>query len=121
MNDSSGAPGRSDVGSIEALKRIKATETEWDEKLASARQETEATLRRLAEESDATVKATHAEADAARTLSVQRARSDADREAETIVAEGAKAAGAAARGAGKRPADRSAEVLAAVLGSLGED
>jgi vacuolar-type H+-ATPase subunit H len=121
VSGSSGATGRSDIGSIEALKRIKAAETEWDEKIANARQETEAALRRLAEEGDATVKATHAEADSARTLSVQRARADADREAETIVAEGAKAAAAAARGAGKRPADRSAEVLAAVLGSLSED
>jgi len=121
VNDVSGAPGRSDVGSIEALKRIKAAETEWEEKLASARQMTEATLRRLVEESDATVKATHTEADAARTLSVQRARAEADGEAETIVAEGAKAAAAAARGAGKRPAERSVAVLAAVLGSFGED
>jgi vacuolar-type H+-ATPase subunit H len=121
VSDSSGALGPSDLGSIDALKRIKAAETEWDERIASARQETEAALRRLAEESDATVKAAHAEADGARSASVQRARANADREAETIVAEGAKAAEAAARGTGKRPADHSAEVLAAVLGSFGED
>jgi vacuolar-type H+-ATPase subunit H len=118
---SSEASGRSDVGSIEALKRIKAAENEWDGKTVRAREEMEAALRRLSEESGATVKAAHVEADSARTLAVQRARADADREAEAIVAEGTKAATAAAQGAGKRPADRSAQVLAAVLGSLGND
>jgi vacuolar-type H+-ATPase subunit H len=112
---------QSDLGSIEALKRIKAAETEWDEKIARAREEAELALRQITEESEAMVKAAHAKADAARALAVQNARAGADREAETIVAEGAKAAAAAAQGAGKSPADRSADVLAAVLGSFGKD
>jgi vacuolar-type H+-ATPase subunit H len=113
--------GRTDIGTIDALKRIKAAEAEWDEKIARAREDAAAQLRRLGEESDAMVKAAHAEAESTRTLAVQRARANADHEAAAIVAEGAEVATAAARGAGKRPADRAAEVLAAVLGSFRAD
>ena len=57
------ASGAAVLGSIEALKRVKATETEWDTRLSAARQESEEALRRLRDDGDATVKAAETEAD----------------------------------------------------------
>jgi vacuolar-type H+-ATPase subunit H len=108
----------SDSGTIDALKRIKATETEWAEKVAAARRETEAALRRGRDESDAIVAAAHTAAEAERAQALERARAAAEVEAQAILAEGRAAAAAAATTSGKRPADREEEVLAVVLGRL---
>jgi vacuolar-type H+-ATPase subunit H len=114
-------PGTTATGSIEALKRVKATETEWDARLSAARQETEATMRRLRDEADAAVKAVQAEADKERTTRLERARVATAADAEAIVAEGRAAADTAARGEGRRAADKKDEILAVVLGSFGKD
>ena len=58
------APGGPEA--LEALKRVKATEQEWQQKLETERRSSEAMLQRLREESDATVKAILAEAERAR-------------------------------------------------------
>jgi vacuolar-type H+-ATPase subunit H len=118
MSETTPGPIASDGGTIDALKRIKATEAEWDGKVAAARRDAEASLRRLHDELEATVQAAHAAAEAERARALQRARAAAEVEAEGILAEGRAAASAAATTAGKRPADREDEVLAAVLGSL---
>ncbi len=108
-------PAPETPGSIEALKRVRATEVEWDEKLRVAKEASEAALRRLREETDATVKNVQDEVDAERTAKVLASRSDADQGAAEILAEGAQAADQAARGEGKHPADRRDEILTAVL------
>lgn len=113
--------GAAAPGSIEALKRVKATEAEWEARLSAARVETEADLRRLREEADAAVKAAEVAADKERSARLERARAEVAAEAEKIVAEGRDAAVRAARGEGRRPADKKDAVLTAVLGSFGTD
>lgn len=108
-------------GSVEVLKRVKATETEWDQKLAAARRESEERIARLRDENAATLKAALAEAEAERARTLERARVDTGREVATILTEGEQAAAAAARVEGKRPRDQRNRVLAVVLGSLAAD
>lgn len=114
-------PANPALGSIDALKRVKATETDWELRLRAARGAAEAETARLKEESEAAVRAAQQEAEAERTRAVQAARAEADREAEQILAEGTRAAEAAARGEGKRPADRKAEILSSVLAGFTTD
>jgi len=106
---------------VEALKRVKATETEWDARLKAAREESEVALRRSREEAEAAVKAAETEAERERTDRVEHARVEAAGLAAAIVAEGQKAAELAARGEGRRPADKKDAILAVVLGSFGKD
>ncbi|HTT73920.1 MAG TPA: hypothetical protein VMG99_07250 [Thermoplasmata archaeon] len=115
------APVASDPASFEALKRVKAAESEWDQRLAAARQREGADLERLRAEADAAVRAAQAEAERARAAAVQAAKDAAEREATRIEGDGATAAADVARGAGKRPIDRKDAVLAAVLGEFAQD
>jgi len=108
-------------GSVEALKRVKATETEWDARLSAARQDTETTLERLRADAEAAVRAAEVESDRQRTERVERARAETATEAEALVAEGRTAAASAARGEGRRPADKKDAILGVVLGSFGKD
>jgi len=108
-------------GSVEALKRVKATETEWDARLSAARQEAEDALRRLRDEGDAAVKAAEAEAERKRTDRVERARAENAAEAEVIVADGRRAAERATHREGRRPTEMKDAILEVVLGSFGKD
>ncbi|MGA7475783.1 MAG: hypothetical protein WBW47_01015 [Thermoplasmata archaeon] len=108
-------------GSVEALKRVKATENEWDARLNAARQEAEETLRRLRDDGDAAVKAAEAEADRERTVRLDRARAETAEEAEAIVVDGRSSAERAALAEGRRPADKKDAILDVVLGSFGKD
>jgi vacuolar-type H+-ATPase subunit H len=116
--ETSGAAG---PGSVEALKRVKATETEWDARLKAAREASESTLHRLRDESDAAVKAAETEGERDRAERVERARAEAAGMSAQILADGQKAAEAAARGEGRRPADKKDAILPVVLGSFGKD
>jgi vacuolar-type H+-ATPase subunit H len=113
--------GASESGSIEALKRVKSVETEWDARLSAGRAATEVELRQLREAADAAVKAAQAEADRERTSRLERARAETATGAEAIVAEGRRAAELAARGEGRRPQDKKDAILDVVLGSFGKD
>ncbi|HEY1198359.1 MAG TPA: hypothetical protein VGG32_06500 [Thermoplasmata archaeon] len=113
--------GAAAPGSLEALKRVKATETEWDTRLSGARQEAENTLRRLRDDGDAAVKAAEAEADRERTVRLERARTETAEETEAILADGRRAAERAAVGEGRRPVDKKDTLLDVVLGSFGKD
>jgi vacuolar-type H+-ATPase subunit H len=108
-------------GSIDALKRVKATEAEWEIALRAAKGTAEATIQRLRADSDAAVKAAQAEADAERARVVQAARAEADRQAAEILAEGKRAAEAVAGGEGKSVVDRKDALLALVLAGFGKD
>ena len=112
------ATGPADTATIDALKRIKLTETEWEEKVALARREAEAGLKRLREETDARLAAARAEAEAERTRTLEKSRAEADGEAAKIVAEGERAAQKATEGADKGVSARKDEVLAVVLGGF---
>jgi vacuolar-type H+-ATPase subunit H len=107
--------------SIEALKRVRSTEIEWDEKLVAARRESEEALARLEEETAVALKEGLAAAEAERARALERARADVERQVTTIIAVGERAAQAAARPEGKRPQDRREQVLAAVLGPFAKD
>jgi vacuolar-type H+-ATPase subunit H len=115
------APAAPEAGSIEVLKRVRSTETEWDQKLVTARREAEETLARLREETQTAVKTAQSDAEVARTRALARARAEVEREVSAILSEGERAAQEAARPEGKRPQDRRDEVLARVLGPFAKD
>lgn len=108
-------------GSIDALKRVRAAETEWEARVTAAKQDAGEAIARLKSSADDAVHAAQAAAEQERADKVQTARSEADREAIVILADGAKAADAAAEGAGKRPADRADAILDAVLAGFTSD
>ena len=103
------------LGSIDALKRVKETESDWELRLRAARGAAEEALQRLRTESETAVKSAQAAAEGERALAVQAARVAAEQEAAEIFAAGTRAAEAAARGEGKRPADKKDATLGAVL------
>ena len=103
-------------GSVELLKRVKATETEWDQALRAARSNLEETVSRLHAEADSTVRAALAAAEAERARALERARAEIDQEVATILAEGKASAESAARVEGKRPEDQRDRVIRIVLG-----
>ncbi len=105
-----------DADTIDALKRIKAAEAEWDAKVAAARANADAKLKTAREATERAIADARASAYAERQRAVENARAMADLEARAIVADGERAAKSAADGAGKRPADRKDEILAALLG-----
>jgi len=111
----------SDSGTVEALKRVKATEAEWESKVAEARAHSDAAARRLRDETEAAVQAAQALADQERSQAVQAARTSADVEAQQIRAEGTKAAEAAGREDPKGLQAKRAAILAAILGEFGSD
>ena len=115
-----GTSGAIGNDSVEALKRVKATENEWETRLGAARQETDATLERLRAEAAAAVKTAQTEADRDRVAKVTTARAATEAEVAAIVAEGRTAAEKARAGEGRRPADKKAEILDVVFGTFGQ-
>lgn len=109
------------TGSIDALKRVRAAEIEWDQRVQAAKQQAATEIAKLRSDADAAVKAAQAEGEQARTLRVQAARVDADREAAQILADGQKATEEAARGEGRQPSDHADEILQAVLAGFLSD
>ena len=109
------------LGSIDALKRVKETESDWELKLRAARGAAGETLERLRTESEAAVQAARTAAEAERNQALLTARADAEREAAEILAAGTRAADAAARGEGKRPADKKDAILRVVLAGFVKD
>jgi len=107
--------------SIQALKRVKATESEWDTRLASAKRESEAALERLRTEAAAAVRDGQTAADHDRVARVVQARTETEAQAAAILAEGKTAADDALRGEGRGPAEKRDAILAIVLGSFGKD
>jgi vacuolar-type H+-ATPase subunit H len=102
-------------GSVDALKRVKAAETEWELKLRVARGAAAEAMERLRADCEAAVKSAQAVADGERAQALLAARQEAEHEATEILTSGTQAADVAARGEGKRPADKKDAVLAAVL------
>ncbi len=106
---------------VDALKRVKAVETEWDARLAEARETSRRELARKREEADAAVKAVLQEAEAERLRALERARIVSEAEARGIVSEGEAAARKVRDEREKRGGGRNGEILAAVLGSFASD
>ena len=111
----------SSESTVEALKRVKATEAEWERKVTEARAHRDATLQRLRDETEATVQAALAEADRERAETVHAARAGAEAEAGRIAADGDRDAAEAARDDPKALAGQRAAILAAVLDGFGPD
>lgn len=115
------AGGAAAPGSVEALKRVKATENEWESRLTAARQNSDATLAQLRTEAAAAVKAAQAEGDRDRLARVTQARAETEAQAAAIVADGQRAAEQARVGEGRRPSDKKAAILDVVLGAFGQE
>jgi len=113
--------GASANDSVEALKRVKATENEWDTRLGAARKDADATLERLRTEAAVAVRAAQAEADHDRLARVTKAHADIEAEAQAIVDDGRKAAEQARSGEGRRPVDKKSSILDVVLGEFGQE
>jgi vacuolar-type H+-ATPase subunit H len=109
------APTPMAVGSIDALRRVKEAEAEWELKLRAARGQSQSTVEMLQTEAENAVKSAQALADGVRANAVLHAKQDAEREAAEILKAGTRAADAAALGEGKSPAAKKDEILAAVL------
>ena len=103
------------VGSLDELKRVKDAEREWDERLAAARAEAEATAQRLREEADGRIGLARTAAHQLRESRVREAQSAGDREAQALVAAGDAEASNALAGAGKRPKELAEPLLDAIL------
>ncbi len=112
------APAAPDAGTVEALKRVKAAESEWETKVGEARAHRDAAVRRWTDESAAAVQAAVAGADEERAQALQAARAAAEVEADRIRADGETAAEAAGREDPKQLAQKREEILAAVLGDF---
>ncbi len=113
---SSAAAAPLELGSIEVLKRIKATETEWEEKLTAARRDSESTLARLRSEADQALAAARAETETERAAALERAHAEVEKEVAEIFARGEVEAKDAGSPAGKRPSDHRDQVIALVFG-----
>ncbi|HTW40676.1 MAG TPA: hypothetical protein VMF04_07500 [Thermoplasmata archaeon] len=109
------APAPAPSGSIEALRRVKEVEAEWELKLRTARGQSQAALEQLRASAENAVKSAQSLADGVRANTVLQAKQEAEREAAEILRAGTKAADQAALGQGKRPADQKDEILAVVL------
>jgi vacuolar-type H+-ATPase subunit H len=103
------------LGSIDALKRVKEAEAEWDLKLRTARGASDEAIAQLKTQAENAIKAAQVAADGERTNAVLAAEQDAEHEATEILTTGAQAAEAAARGDGKHPSDKKDAILHAVL------
>jgi len=104
--------------SLETLRKVRATELEWERRIAEGRSRSDELLRTLREEAEALVAAARTDAERERTRVIEAARTAADREAAGIAAEGERAATEAAGGPAVG-AERRAAILAAVLNDLG--
>jgi vacuolar-type H+-ATPase subunit H len=102
-------------GTIDALRRVKEAEAEWELKIRAARGQNQAMLEQLRQEADNAVKSAQVLADGVRANAVLQAKQDAEREATEILKAGTKAADQAALGTGKSPNDKKDPILAAVL------
>ena len=107
-----------DTGTIEALKRIKAAEVEWDQRIAEAKREAARALERMRQETEAAVAAAHEQAERERTRAVEAARANADLEAQEILARGEREAATVLAGEGTGVAGKKEEILSAVLSSF---
>ncbi len=105
-----------DVATVEALRKLKAVEAEWDARLAEARRDADEAIGRAREETEAALRAVGAELEAERTRRLDGDRAAADREAEAIRQKGEQEAAGAAK-AGRSPV-RADAIVAAVLGPL---
>jgi len=111
-------PNAGPVGSLEELQRVKDTETEWANRLRAAREEADATLKRLREEAEGRIGLARTAAHQAREERVRAAQQEADREAAKVIADGEAQVKAAVAGGGKRPTDQRDALLSAVLGEV---
>lgn len=114
-------PNAAPVGSLEDLKRVKDAETEWAERLRTAREQADAKLKQLREEAEGRIGLARTAAHQAREERLRSAQQEAEREAEKVLADGDAQTRAATSESGKRPAERREEILSAVLGEFRPD
>lgn len=110
-----------DQATVEALRRVKAVEQEWETRLRDARENAEQAIRRARDEADATLKAVAAELESERAHRLEAAHAASQRDEEAVHLEGAKAAEAVRAGQGKLPTGRDAVIVATVLDPFSSD
>src|SRR5487761_2140833 len=114
-------PSAGPVGSLDELKRVEDTETEWTERLRAARENADATLKRLREEAEGRIGLARTAAQQAREERMRAAQQEAEREAAKVLADGDQQVEAIVSGAGQRPDDQRDAILSAVLGEFRPD
>lgn len=117
MSDSAGPEP---VASVEALRRLKEIETEWETKLTQARAEAVQRVAKAREAAEAAVAEARAEVDRAREALLTSARATAQAEAERIVTAGRAEADKVAGAARTASASLKAKLLDAVVGDFRE-
>ncbi len=117
----SATPAPAPVGSLEELQHVKDAEAEWTARVRAARDEGEATLKRLREEADGRIGLARTAAQQTREERVSAAKKEAGAQATQILFDGDRQARAVVAEPGKRPADRREEILSAVLSEFRTD
>lgn len=115
MSEVRGGPARAP---IETLKRVKEAEEAADSVLDRARAEGAQLLQRTRDDASRAIAEARAAGEGARETALARARTEADAEAASVLAEGRKAAQKIEMDAAQVVAARRDQVLAVVLGAL---
>jgi vacuolar-type H+-ATPase subunit H len=105
----------------EPLRRVKQAEVDWESRVATEQQASDAALKALREATEGAVRAARAEAEKDRADAVARARTSTDQEVAAIEAEGERAAQAAGGQGAERARAKKDQLIAAVLASFGSD
>jgi len=113
-------PSEAPAANVEALKRLKEVETAWEATLAKTRSEVAARVALAREAAEKAIQAARAEMDRLRETRLAQARTEAQAEADAILADGQKAAEKVAAAASKGADSARGKILAAVLGEFRE-
>ncbi len=85
---SSEPPAASPSAPVESLRRVRATEIDWEQRLTEFREEAQRGLTRLREQSEVLVRTARIEVERRREASVAAARARAEQEAQAILSKG---------------------------------
>ncbi len=89
---SSEPPAASSGTPVESLRRVRATEIDWEQRLTEFREEAQRVLTRLREQNEVLVRTARTEAERRREASVVAARARAEQEAQAVLSKGQAAA-----------------------------
>lgn len=106
------------AANVEALRRLKEVENDWEAKLAQTRSEVAARVALARDAAEKAIQAARAEMDRLREARLTEARAAAQIEADKILAEGQRAAQALAAAGAKGLAAAQSKIVAAVLGEF---
>lgn len=116
MAEAGGVHGEDEAGgSVDALRQLKAIESEGAARLAALKAEGERTLATVRQEAEAAVLQARLVAEKEAEDNVQKAREAAELEAQLLLAQGERAASEVRSRPASRVTDKQEELLAAIL------